>query len=260
MLKNMIKQLGRGLESVSAVLGVLLLWELLPRLGLVSVKVLPPFSVVFSKFIAMVISGELVSHTAISLERAFGGFIVSVIIAIPLAFLLGWSQRAERIIDPLGQLCRNTATLAMYPLFILIFGLGESAKIAIIAWGTLWPILLNTIEGVRAVDPLLVKSARSMAISRLGLFIKVILPMAFPLMFTGIRLAASRAVIILVAAEMMGAHSGLGYLVFHAEAFYMISEMYSAIIMLVILGVSINYTLVTCEKRISHWKEQITEV
>ncbi|HBC91666.1 MAG TPA: ABC transporter permease [Pelotomaculum sp.] len=260
MLKNMMKQLGTGLESISAVLGVLFLWELLPRLGLVSIKVLPPFSVVFSKFIEMVISGELLSHTAISLERAFGGFIVSVIVAIPLGFLLGWSQRAERIIDPLGQLCRNTATLAMYPLFILIFGLGELAKVAIIFWGAVWPILLNTIEGVRTVDPLLVKSARSMGISKLALFVKVILPMAFPLMFTGIRLAASRAVIILVAAEMIGANKGLGYLVFHTEAHYMISEMYSAIIMLIILGVLINYTLVACEKRINHWKEQITEV
>jgi NitT/TauT family transport system permease protein len=259
-MKRVIEFAEKGFDSIIAIAVVLLLWEALPRFHIVSAEILPPFSTVAVTFATLIGSGEMTLHVVASLKRALGGFTLSVIIGIPLGFLLGWSKRAERMLDPLLQLCRNTATLAMYPLFILVFGLGESSKIAIIVWGAVWPILINTIAGVRSMDPLLLKAARSMGVSGLPLFYKVILPLAFPFMFTGIRLAASRSVIILVAAEMIGAGSGLGYYVFNREAYFMVKEMYAAIIMLIILGITINYALVACEKRISRWKEQVVEV
>jgi NitT/TauT family transport system permease protein len=150
--------------------------------------------------------------------------------------------------------------LALYPLFILLFGLGETSKVAIIFWGAVWPILLNTIEGVRGVEPLFVKTAYSMGASKRILFTRVILPATFPTIFTGIRLSASRSFFILVAAEMMGSSSGLGHLVFFSEANLRIAEMYCGILMLIILGVAINYILVTLEKRITRWKEEIVEI
>ncbi len=257
MVRSWINQTWAGLEKSIAITVVLLAWELLPRIGWISSKILPPFSVSASKFWQMIISGELMGHIAISFERAFWGLALSVIIAIPLGFLLGWYEKAERIIDPVVQLSRNTATLAMYPLFIIIFGLGESAKVAIIFWGAVWPLLINTIEGVQAAEPLLIKAARSMGASQFVIFFKVILPSAFPSLFTGIRLSASRAVVILVAAEMVGANSGLGYLVFFSEANNQIATMYTAIMMLIILGVIVNYTFVTLEKRLTRWKEEV---
>lgn len=260
MLKKWVEQSWVGLEKIIAIATVLSIWELLPRIGWVNSKILPPFSIVIKKFGEMFISGELIGHITISLERALLGFALAVIIAVPLGFLLGWYERAERILDPVVQLSRNTATLAMYPLFIIIFGLGEPAKVAIIFWGAVWPLLINTIEGVQTVDPLLIKSARSMGASQLVLFFRIILPSAFPSLFTGIRLSASRSVIILVAAEMIGASSGLGYLVFFAEANNQIEKMYTGIIMLIILGVLLNYILVACEKRITRWKEEISEI
>ena len=104
-------------------------------------------------------------------------------------------------LGPLLELFRNTAALALLPVFVLILGLGETSKISIIVYGCAWPILLNTISGVKTVDPLLVKSARSMGLSQLRLFQKVVLPAAVPTIFTGIRLAGSYSVLILIAAE-----------------------------------------------------------
>lgn len=256
MLRNWMNHIGTGLEKCIAIAVVLSAWELLPQAGWISSKVLPPFSVVVGNLGKMLTSGELVRHIGISLERVSLGLLLSAIIAVPLGFLLGWYEKAERILDPVVQLSRNTATLAMYPMFIIVFGLGEAAKIAIIFWGAVWPLLINTIEGVQTAEPLLIKAARSMGASQSIVFFRVILPSAFPSLFTGIRLSASRAIVILVAAEMVGADAGLGYLVFFAEANNQIATMYTGIIVLIVLGVIVNYGLVALEKRITRWKEE----
>ncbi|MDR1616940.1 MAG: ABC transporter permease [Syntrophomonadaceae bacterium] len=259
-MKNWGGYISETFEKIILVIIILAFWELAPRAGWVSQDILPSFSVVLVKFWQMLLSGEMFKNLFISLERAFGGFALSVVIGITLGFLLGWSEKVEKIIDPLMQLARNTAALALYPLFILLFGLGEVSKVAIIFWGAIWPILINTIEGVRGVDPLFVKTAYSMGASKRILFSRVILPATFPTIFTGIRLSASRSVIILVAAEMMGSSSGLGHLVFFSEANLQIAKMYCGILMLIILGVTINYVLVTLEKHVTRWKEEIVEM
>jgi NitT/TauT family transport system permease protein len=167
---------------------------------------------------------------------------------------MGWFQKLEEYLDPLLQIFRNTSVLALFPVFILVFGLGELSKSAIVFWGCIWPSLLNTISGVKGVDPLLIKSARSMGISVLKLFQKVILPAALPEIMTGIRLSAGVAIIILVAAEMLGATRGLGYFIFYAQQKYAIPDMYAGIVTISILGVLINFLLVKLENRIAAWK------
>lgn len=256
-----MKRIARLLQSLPekllAIAAVCFVWELLPRIGAVSEYILPPFSTVLAKLAGMLASGEILPHIGYSLNRSLLGFLVSLAAGVPFGFLMAWSKRVERLLDPVMQLMRNTPTLALYPVFILVLGLGEFSKVGIIFWGTVWPILLNTTEGVRTVDPLYIKSARSMGSSALTLLVKVILPAALPSIFTGIRLGASRSIIILVGAEMLGADKGLGFLVFSSEQNYKVAEMYSGILTLVILGVLINYGLVRWEKRITRWKQDI---
>jgi NitT/TauT family transport system permease protein len=160
-----------------------------------------------------------------------------------------------RIFDPILQFLRNLPALALYPLFILLFGLGELSKVAIIMKGTMWPILMNTTEGAKATDPLHIKAARSMGIGHLQLFTKVIFPAAFPFILTGLRLGATRSILLLVGAEMMGADEGLGFLIFDMQHKYEIPEMYAAIIIMVIVGLATNALLVALEKKATKWKE-----
>jgi NitT/TauT family transport system permease protein len=138
--------------------------------------------------------------------------------------------------------------------FTLLLGIGELSKISLVVYACVWPVLLNTIAGVHSVDPLLVKAARSLALSSPRLFRKVILPAAVPTVFTGIRLAASYSILVLVAAEMVGAKAGLGYLINTTQVNFLIPQMYAGIIAVSVLGVLVNQGFVALERRFSTWR------
>ncbi len=233
-----------------------LVWELLPTSGLINRAFLSSPSEVFVTLIRLIITGELWIHTSISLQRAFIGFSLAVLTMIPLGFLMGWYRGFEEISDGLVQALRQVSSLSLFPVFLLFFGIGEITKIAVIFWGTQWPILLNTINGVKNVDPLLIKSARSMGSNDMSIFKKVVLPSSLPSIIVGLRLGATHAILVLVAAEMIGATSGLGYSIKNWEYNFMIPEMYVAIITLAVLGLITNYALVYLEKKTIKWKDE----
>jgi NitT/TauT family transport system permease protein len=189
----------------------LLIWELAPRVGLTDPTFLPPFSVVVVAFFKLIIFGELLKDTLISLQRAFLGFALGLAIAIPLGLFIGWFKGFERFIDPLLQTFRQLSVLSLFPVFILLFGIGELSKVLLIFWGVVWTILLSTITGVKNVDPLLIKSARSMGASAFTVLFKVVLPGAFPPIFTGIRLSATNSILVLIAARRLGKSKVKGF-------------------------------------------------
>ncbi|MDU4960487.1 MAG: ABC transporter permease [Sporomusaceae bacterium] len=245
----------RIIYRLAAIALFLALWEVAPRIGLADPVFLPPFSKVAAALFQLLSSGELLKHIFVSLRRSFIGFSLGLLTAVPLGLAIGCSKRLEDFIDPLLQTFRQTSTMALFPVFILLFGIGELSKVAIIFWGVQWAILLNTITGVKTVDPLLIKAAKSMGTSSFKLFIKVIIPAAIPAIFTGIRLSATTSILILIAAEMIGANAGLGFLLYDAEVKYKIPTMYAAIATMSLLGLMLNYTLVNIERRYAHWRQ-----
>src|SRR3989304_1398419 len=230
-----------------ALITFLIIWELLPAGGIISKTFLSPPSEVLQALIRIIESGELWVHMSISLKRAFIGFTLAVISMIPLGFLMGWYKGFEEISDGLVQAMRQVSSLSLFPVFLLFFGIGEISKIAVIFWGSQWPLLLNTINGVKTVDPLLIKSARSMGSNDLSIFKKVVLPSSLPSLFVGLRLSATHSILVLVAAEMLGATSGLGYSIINWEFNFMIPEMYAAIVVLAVMGLITNYSIVWIE-------------
>ena len=249
-----MKILKTALRSTAAIALFFLLWDSLARFGAVDRFILPTVTDVLRAFGQNILNGKLPGHIAVSLQRTGTGFLLAVAIGIPLGIFMGWFRKLEQFLDPILQLFRNTSVLAMFPVFILAFGLGEKSKIAIVFWGSIWPALLNTISGVKGLDPILVKSARSMGISTFGLFRKVVLPGALPEILTGIRLSAGVATIILVAAEMIGANKGLGFLIFYAQQKYDVPTMYVGILTISFIGILINYMLIRIERRAVAWK------
>ncbi|MDF2873567.1 MAG: putative transporter permease protein [Sporomusa sp.] len=235
---------------------LLMLWEFLPRMNIVDKNFLPPFSVVIATFWKILLSGELVEHIFVSLKRSVAGFFLGIGLSVPLGFVVGWFKQAEFYIDPIIQLCRQTSTLALLPVFMLVFGIGELSKVAIVFWGVWSAILLNTINGVKGVDPLLIKAAKSMGSSQLTIFYKVVFPAALPSIITGIRLSATSSILVLIAAEMMGASSGLGYLLMDTQLKYLIPKMYAAIMTMSLIGIIVNYVIVFFEKKVSRWRRQ----
>jgi len=230
------------------------LWEFVPQAGLVEKTFLPPFSEVVRTWWNLLLTGELWRHFEASILRSLFGFLLALAVAIPLGLLIGWYPLARDLLTPILELFRNTAALALLPVFILILGIGEVSKIAIVLFACTWPVLLNTISAVKNVDPLLIKSSRSMNFSSFKLFYKVILPASVPTIFTGIRMAGTGAILVLIAAEMVGAKAGLGYFITYAQYNFLIAEMYAGILTISLLGLIINYGLSSAERYFSRWK------
>ena len=248
------RQLANAAWRSGLIVALALLWELAPRLGLTDPTFLPPLSEVLAAGWALALNGQLWEHTSISLARSLGGLLLAIVFAIPLGLAIGWYQRLGNALNPLIELLRNTAPLALLPVFLLLLGIGEVSKLSIVVYACAWPLLLNTISAVRQVDPLLVKSARTMGASSRQLFLKVILPASVPTIFVGIRLAAASAMLVLIAAEMVGAKAGLGYLIIYAQFSFLIADMYFGIIAITAIGVTLNFVLEKLESHFTAWK------
>ncbi|MGW1001950.1 ABC transporter permease [Streptomyces sp. NPDC002520] len=253
-VRRLLYPLVKGATKSAAIVALALLWETAPRLGLVDRTFLPPFSEVARAWWGLAADGQLADNATASLVRSFSGFGLAVAVAVPLGLLIGWYRPVADLLGPLLEVFRNTAALALLPVFVLLLGIGETSKISIVVYACTWPILLNTISAVRSVDPTLLKLAKSMDLSALRLFQKVILPSSVPVIFTGIRLAGAASILVLVAAEMIGAKAGLGYLINASQYNFAIPQMYAGIITISAIGVIFNQVLVAVERRLSSWR------
>jgi NitT/TauT family transport system permease protein len=236
----------------------LALWEALPRLGIVSEAYLSPPSAVVASIAQLIDNGQLWKHVAASLQRSLWGLLLASFAGVVLGLLIGGFKRLATIVDPVLQLFRQTSAFALFPVFILFLGIGELSKVAIIFWASFWPVLLSTVSGVKQVDRLLVNSALSMGASQRFIFFKVVLPASLPSIFTGVRLAGAYSITALVAAEMIGAHSGLGFLTLNSQETFQIPTMYAGILLLAVLGLLLNYLLALLERRLLRWRKGLS--
>lgn len=238
----------------AAVLLLLAAWEIAPRAGLIDGTFLSPFSEVAAALGELAVNGQLAEHVQASLMRSLSGFVLAVLFGVPVGVLIGWYKVVSDVLTPLVQLFLNTAALALLPVFVLILGIGEASKIAIVFYACTWPILLNTISAVRNVDPTLLKLGKSLDLPATQLFGKVILPASVPTIFTGLRLAGAAAIVVVIAAEMVGAKAGLGYLINDSQYNFAIPNMYAGIVAISIVGVGFNQLLAFAERRLTRWK------
>ena len=252
--QSTLRWLKPAFRNSIAIVAFLLLWELAPRFGFINRTFLPPFSEIVVRGAQFAWAGKLLPQIWVSVVRAAGGFGLGVVTAVPAGFLLGWYRPVEAYLNPLLQLLRQTNPVSLFPAFILFFGIGYATNVAIIYWVVVWPILLGTITGVRQADPALVKYARSVGLSDPVIFFKVVLPSAIPSIITGMRLAATYSFLMLVVSEMVGASSGLGYLIVNAQYLLSIHLLYVGVIVLALLGILSNWGLVSLERRLTRWR------
>jgi NitT/TauT family transport system permease protein len=252
--RRAIRWLGAFGRRSLLLLVLLAAWEAAPRLGLTDPTFLPPFSDVLKAGWQLAQSGELYDDVAASLLRALSGFLIAVVLIVPLGLVVGWYGRLGSLLNQIIEIARNTAPLALLPVFILLLGIGEVSKVTMVIYSCAWPLLLNTIAAVKQVDPLLIKSARTMGATPQQLFRKVILPAALPTIFVGIRLASAAAMLVLVASEMVGAKAGLGYLIIYSQYSFLIPQMYFGILGITVIGLAFNAVLEALERHFMRWK------
>ena len=247
--------LGRWLSP----LVLLLIWEVGSRTGLIPERILAAPSTVAVTLWSMTISGELPSNLLVSLGRVASGLAIGVTVGSVLALAAGLSKRGELSIDPPVQMLRTVPVFALSPLLIVWLGIGESAKIALIAFATTFPVYLNLYNGVRGVDVRLAEAARSFGLNDLDLIVHVIIPGALPSFMVGLRYALSVSVLILVAAEQINAQAGLGYLINNARDFMRTDILVVCLLVYAFLGLTADFIVRTLERHALAWRPSLVE-
>ncbi len=248
------------MRRIAPILVFFLLWEAIARSGVVHPLLLTPPSVVILTILKLISAGELLVHIRASLARALMGFLIGSAIAVPHGIAIAWFKHVEDASSPLIDLLRPIPIAALIPVFILWFGIGDTSKIAIIAYGCYFPAVLNTMAGVKNVDANLIKVAKLFGANRLQTLLKVILPAALPFILTGLRYSLSLSLILLVISEMIAAREGLGYLILDAEYTFKTEVMFAGIVTIGIIGFMLNEAMVKAEERLTRWKRGIRAI
>lgn len=236
-------------------LSVLLLLELASRAGWVAANLLPPPSEVLNTLWWLLQQGSLLSHVAASTARVLTGFAIGAVLALSVGALVGLSHRAERLLDPSFQALRAIPSLAWVPLLLLWLGIDESPKLVLIAIGAFFPVYMGVASGFRDVDRKLVEVAQMAGLSPLSLVRRVLLPAAMPSVMTGLRNGLSLAWMFMVAAELIAATRGLGYLLTDGRETGRADIVLAAIVLLALLGKLSDSAMKFAEGRWLSWRD-----
>lgn len=236
-----------------APVALVLLWETLARLGVLSPHVLPAPTKVVATAHKLAVSGSLLRDLGTSLLRAATGFALGGGIGFALGTLVGFSRIAEAAIDRSVQMIRAIPFLALLPLVIVWFGVGEGQKIFLVSLGVAFPIYINTTLGIRQIDPKLVELGRVRGLSTAQLIRRIILPGALPSILTGVRYSLATAWLALVVAETIGAQAGLGFLAMDAREFLRTDVIVLTIVIYALIGVAADSVARALERSLLSW-------
>ncbi|MFM0416240.1 ABC transporter permease subunit [Paraburkholderia aromaticivorans] len=232
---------------------VLVLWQVAARVGLIAPQVLPAPSSVAASALDLARNGDLFIHLGVSLLRAATGFAIGGTIGLALGILVGFSPLAQALLDRSIQMVRAIPFLAMLPLVIVWFGVGEAAKIFLVALAVLFPIYINTMLGIRQIDPKLMELAKVIGLNRSAVVRRIILPGAMPSILTGVRYALAHAWLALVIAETLATTKGIGFLAMDAREFLQTNVILLTIIIYAIVGVVADALVRLLEARFLSW-------
>jgi sulfonate transport system permease protein len=216
--------------------GLILVWQILSQTGLIPTRILPAPTQVVEAAVRLTLSGELARNVGISLYRALAGFLIGGGIGLTLGVLNGLSRFSERLLDSSLQMIRNIPHLALIPLVILWFGIGDQARIFLVALGVFFPVYINTFAGIRSIEPNLLEMGQVYGLNRQQLFWQIVLPGALPNLLVGLRYALGLMWLTLIVAETIAANSGIGYMAMNAREFMQTDVVVMSILLYALLG------------------------
>lgn len=249
-LKSRLKQL----LTISSPIFILILWEFLSRTGLVDARFFPPPTEIVGTFLKMGASGELFSHIGISLFRIFAGFLLGVIPAIILGLMMGLYSPLRHFFSPLIMALMPIPTLALLPIILILFGVGEVSKVVTIAGSVFFPVIINTVAGVVNIDRIYLDVAKNYGANSRDFFFKIALPGSLPVMIEGVQMGQAIALLTIVAAEMMGANSGIGFLIWTSYKAFLLKEMYVGLVLISFFGYLFSLMLRGLQTKLLPWR------
>jgi ABC-type nitrate/sulfonate/bicarbonate transport system permease component len=232
---------------------LLALWELAAASGRLPSMSFPRMSAVLATWWELIISGELFGELGPSLWRMFAGYFIGVGIGVALGLLMGYFRFFYSLLEPITEVLRPIPSPAYLPIVILFLGIDDEMKIFMIAFASLFPVLLNTYSGVRSVDPIQLQTARTFGVTGWKLLWQIVLPSASPYIFTGMRVSLAVALIVMVISEMVAASSGIGYFILSAQRGFKIQDMFAGVLTLAVVGYVLNRVFVWIENRVLAW-------
>ncbi len=233
---------------------VLLLWELSAR-GTPKLQLyFPPVSQIFGALVQALNSGPLLSHFAVTLMRFCAGYLLSALVAVSAGVVLGHFRSIHNVFATAIEFLRPMPSVAIIPVAILLLGIGDSMIVTVTVYATVWPILINTIDGVRHIDATLVHTGRTFGLGRRQILWQIIVPAAAPYIVTGLRIGLSIALILVTTAEMIIGSKGLGFFILDEERAMNSANMYAGIIFVAVLGYLLNRLFLTVEARAMRWR------
>jgi NitT/TauT family transport system permease protein len=242
------------LLSIASPVGLLLLWEICAHVGFIDTRFFPAPSSVIVALIEMVKSGALITHTAVSLQRLAWGTLLGGAPALVLGIVMGLNRPVRAIFDPLIAATYPIPKSAILPLALLIFGLGEASKIFMVAIGVFFPVAINATTGVLEINKIYLDVGQNFKASRWNTFWTIALPGALPVIMTGFKLGIGIGLVLIAVAEMIGAKSGLGYMIWSAWETFSVEQMYVGLFTIAIIGYVITLGLNELERLIVPWK------
>ena len=243
-----------------AFIGLLLvLWEIAAANAIFPPMSFPRISSILVTWWQLVVSGELPGEVLPSLWRMFAGYFIGVALGVGLGLLMGYVRFFYNLLEPITEVLRPIPSPAYLPIVILFLGIDDEMKIFMIAFATLFPVLLNTYSGVRSVDPIQLQTARTFGVAGRRLLTQVVLPAASPYIFTGMRISLAVALIVMVISEMVAASSGIGYFILSAQRGFKIRDMFAGVLTLALLGYVLNRLFLAIENRVLAWHYGYTQ-
>src|SRR5919106_5364637 len=234
-------------------LGLAAVWELIGQAQLVNPLVVPPLSKILGIFSELLWSGQIPLQVIVSLKRAAVGYCLAVAVFIPLGIFMGLSQRFYRVLEIVMEMLRPIPPPVVIPVALLFFGLEDEMKIFVIFFSCAWPILLNTVDGVRNIDRILLNTARTFRLPRRKIIWQVILPASSPRIITGLRVSLPITLILVVISEMVGSTDGIGYFILDSQRRFRVAQMYAGMLALAILGYTLNQLFAVLYRRLMSW-------
>jgi len=235
------------------ILLLLCLWEAAVRWQWIKTISLPPVSQVFSALPGLFLSGEIPFQVWMTLRRMLIGYGGAAAAGTFVGLIMGYFRPAYDLLEPLTEILRPIPSPAYIPLAILFLGIDDEMKVAVIAFASFWPILLNSYSGVKSADPVQVNTGRTFGLSSWKLLWQIVLPAATPYIFTGLRISLALSLIISVIAEMVASNNGIGFFILDAQRSFRIREMYAGIMVLGVLGYGFNRLFLALERRLLRW-------
>ena len=240
--------------GIASPLGLLLAWELAAQTGLIDVRFFPAPSAIILKLIEMARSGELTENVLISLQRIVLGFLLGGVPAIVIGVAMGIWRPVRALVDPLIVATYPVPKSSLLPLILLIFGLGEMSKVMMVAIGVFYPMAINATAGVLQINQIYLDVGKSFKASPWDTFRTIALPGALPFIMTGVKLGAGLALILIAVAEMVGAKSGIGYMIWSAWETFAVAKMYVGLFVIALIGFAISLLLNEVERWVIRWK------